>query len=87
MHPAYDPRYFEDEAGKKYKYKRFIAHLKIFSDLGALIETVKFARKVCQTTPFKDVLGATLLYFLTFSLISSFRRGAGGSQPGSKCPD
>lgn len=39
VHPAYDPRYFEDEA-----------------DLGALIETVKFARKVCRTAPFKDVL-------------------------------
>ncbi|KAK0189137.1 hypothetical protein F5146DRAFT_1225783 [Armillaria mellea] len=39
VHPAYDPRYFEDEA-----------------DLEALIETVKFARKVCRTAPFKDVL-------------------------------
>ncbi|KAK0457793.1 uncharacterized protein EV420DRAFT_1687599 [Desarmillaria tabescens] len=26
------------------------------ADLGALIETVKFARKVCRTSPFKDVL-------------------------------
>lgn len=55
--PKFDPHYLEHDIGTN----GFLCHwyfIYITTDLQGLVDMVKCVRKLCDTAPYKDILGA-----------------------------